>query len=774
MQTSESTVSLIFGLVDAQRSPKTGAKAANLSKLIAARFAVPRGFAVSADAYRGHLWASGARDLASRASEAEDREQVRQAILSTEIPDGIWQPIAQAYERLALQLGVQEPKVSVRSSAIEKDFAAGGFPGAYESFLNVTGPAALAEAVKRVWASAWGGKAAAYRARFGVESEPAMAVIVQQMVREGCSGSATSANPVTGDPHRIDIACYSHEGSAQYAVDLRDVSVLQRSEPGRAVMEDRAIRFVAEQAVLIEEAIGSPADIDWVLAQGRLWVLQVRPIDDLPSRFPLPDDFSADEQTCWRRVTDRPASFFARSRNESAQVRILNGYVYVRENSEPDSGLAGGGRIGREARASAKLLAQWNDELEPVVTAYARRIIGSDLESMEYGQLLRAVSKASDNAGRAMEWFERLARLCATLTRLLDAQITAASGNPGLTERLLAGLQDTTILRDARLQELGERFLIAQDSGRLGDEAWRRNYKREVDQFARDYGYSFKDPGEMYDIASWRSWPEDPDPVFRMIGALKRQDKRPTIITRHCAAEQIAHEAAAELREMLNGRSRGQLFKGIELVRRLMASGAQAEGAFALASTALRLVVAELGQRLSGIGAIDQADDVYQLTIDELTALPERLDRTDTTRISRILAERRHTLWLESRYRAPVALPASGMATSGAMTGRRLRGLAVSPGVAVGRAKIAREIHEAGEIECGDILVVGTSRLAWTPFLGVAGGLVAEDSSDCSTAAALAREYGVPVVVDCIGVMSTVTDGQRITVNGDEGTVEVR
>ena len=97
-------ISLILPLADAARqSTKTGSKAVNLSSLIAARFAVPRGFVIGADAYRSHLWATGLREVAGGAPEAEDREKIRAAILGLDIPEDIWSAIATSYQHLSWQ-----------------------------------------------------------------------------------------------------------------------------------------------------------------------------------------------------------------------------------------------------------------------------------------------------------------------------------------------------------------------------------------------------------------------------------------------------------------------------------------------------------------------------------------------------------------------------------------------------------------------------------------------------------------------------------------------
>ena len=69
-------LTMIIPLADAINTRKYGAKAANLAKLVTAGFAVPRGFVVSADACRAHLWESGMRQQAAAATDAEHRETI--------------------------------------------------------------------------------------------------------------------------------------------------------------------------------------------------------------------------------------------------------------------------------------------------------------------------------------------------------------------------------------------------------------------------------------------------------------------------------------------------------------------------------------------------------------------------------------------------------------------------------------------------------------------------------------------------------------------------
>lgn len=112
----------------------------------------------------------------------------------------------------------------------------------------------------------------------------------------------------------------------------------------------------------------------------------------------------------------------------------------------------------------------------------------------------------------------------------------------------------------------------------------------------------------------------------------------------------------------------------------------------------------------------------------------------------------------------PVVLPPSGGAT--------LRGLAASPGVVEGCARVLFREDEMDSLEPGEILVVHTTDVGWTPLFLVAAGVVAELGGPLSHAAVVAREFGVPSVVNVVGATRAIKVGDRIRVDGDRGIVE--
>jgi pyruvate,water dikinase len=93
-------------------------------------------------------------------------------------------------------------------------------------------------------------------------------------------------------------------------------------------------------------------------------------------------------------------------------------------------------------------------------------------------------------------------------------------------------------------------------------------------------------------------------------------------------------------------------------------------------------------------------------------------------------------------------------------------------GVATGRARIVHDPATA-RIEPGDILVAAATDPGWTPLFLTAGGLVTETGSPMAHGPTVAREYGIPAVICVPDATIRLHDGQKITVDGSSGTVQL-
>ena len=88
-----------------------------------------------------------------------------------------------------------------------------------------------------------------------------------------------------------------------------------------------------------------------------------------------------------------------------------------------------------------------------------------------------------------------------------------------------------------------------------------------------------------------------------------------------------------------------------------------------------------------------------------------------------------------------------------------------------GRACRLDRPDEGARLTRGDVLVVASTDPAWTPLFLKAGALVMETGGFMSHGAIVAREFGIPAVVNLPGILNEITDGEQIEVDGWQGTV---
>jgi hypothetical protein len=225
------------------------------------------------------------------------------------------QAIAAAVQQAYAALGEPEPAVAVRSSATAEDLPGLSFAGQQETFLDVRGDTPLLDAIRRAWASLWTARAIAYRQQMGVGHERvAMALVVQVMVPAEVSGVLFTANPATGNRSElvIEAAFGLGEGivggtvTPESYVIARDSLAITRVMPGArdaldtspgegsaapsdgGALPDLLVRDLAELGSRVERLFGgTPQDIEWAVADDRLWLLQARPITTLPPAIPV-------------------------------------------------------------------------------------------------------------------------------------------------------------------------------------------------------------------------------------------------------------------------------------------------------------------------------------------------------------------------------------------------------------------------------------------------------------------------------------------------------
>ena len=105
--------------------------------------------------------------------------------------------------------------------------------------------------------------------------------------------------------------------------------------------------------------------------------------------------------------------------------------------------------------------------------------------------------------------------------------------------------------------------------------------------------------------------------------------------------------------------------------------------------------------------------------------------------------------------------------------GDNYKGTPVSVGSVIGLARVVRTLKEAGELKCGEILVCPFTDVGWTPYFSLASGLITEIGGLLSHGAVVAREYGLPCVVNVKGATHMIKNGDKICLNGGTGSVKI-
>jgi len=243
---------------------------------------------------------------------------------------------------------------------------------------------------------------------------------------------------------------------------------------------------------------------------------------------------------------------------------------------------------------------------------------------------------------------------------------------------------------------------------------------------------------------------------------------------------QSATRARQRANEMLQGRpwlARVALTWLAERAARGYALREDAKSHFVDLMATARAILLEIGRRLNLAGHLDDPKDVFFLYVPEALAILEqewdgdgaRNAVTDRqTQLRRWAAENSPDVLIED---AAGAKAYRGEAEAIASAEGTWKGVAASPGWASGPARLIHGPQQGEKLTGGGILVASTTDPAWTPLFLLADGLVVETGGYLSHGAIVAREFGIPAVVNLPGLMATISDGSGLAVDGNSGMV---
>jgi len=295
-------------------------------------------------------------------------------------------------------------------------------------------------------------------------------------------------------------------------------------------------------------------------------------------------------------------------------------------------------------------------------------------------------------------------------------------------------------------------------------------FLRELSAFLDRFGYRGVFEAELM----LPNWGEDPSYVFAMIKNYLQTEPRlsPRELSRKQEGEREA--TSREVRRTLKGPKRWAFEAIVAQSQKFIAMREYTKASLVMGIAQIKREYHALSRRFVREGLISEQSDLFFLTGDEVTSLARGqgggMDVAATVARRRAEYERNKTVVLPEYSKGkPKPLKPEELAACGDV--EVLTGIAVSPGKVTGKARVITDPRSNARIEPGEILIAPVTDAAWTPLFVTASAIVVDVGGPLSHGSIVAREYGIPGVLNVGTATRMIKTGQVVTVDGDEGKV---
>ncbi len=295
-------------------------------------------------------------------------------------------------------------------------------------------------------------------------------------------------------------------------------------------------------------------------------------------------------------------------------------------------------------------------------------------------------------------------------------------------------------------------------------------FKQDFAAFLETYGHR----GVYETYVRTPRWREQPDYLLDSLPGLAEVDLDALIQRQKDTAQAALREAKAALPWW----RRGMLEKQIAAAQAGSNGREAARSALIAYIEPVRRLALHLGERWTAKEWLNQPDDIFHLLRGEILAVLHH-DRPGAALLP--LVEDRKAQFLDWQNHPAPDVVLDGADSGESWTdpaptptgsGQSFIGVPVGHGLAVGPVRKLHHPTQGHDMRPGDILVVPSTDPAWTPLFLKAGGLVMETGGFMSHGAIVAREFGIPAVVNLPGILNILQDGEAVRVDGGKGVVE--
>ena len=737
-------------------------------------------------------------------------------------PDSLPEDLLAHYRRIGAG------KVAVRSSAVGEDSSEASFAGQYDTALDVEGLDALSDAICACLQSTDNARAVAYRGR---RKKLGMNVVVQKMVDARVAGVLFTTNPINARRDQVIVDAVSGLGDSlvsgretpDHWLLSRDGRVLERDlqgdEPALAPSEIERLRVEALRA---EASFGAPLDLEWAIdRRGDLHWLQSRAITELPAD---PNELDTEPAPgavyTWANIGEMmpgavtPLTYSVTGRGidlgmqrmyrrigshvpdhpEPRYVAMFFGHLFL--NLETMAALAADVAGSTKAQMCLALCGRDIAELdEPNPASPLRRA----LNGVRYFRILvsaRSHAKRLDqlrarlSLPAAADAQEHYAALDAALPNVWEAYELhlLSSASAGALSAILLALVARRKAPTPEDHATVARMLAGAADVESTDIAV--GAQRIVDRLAvhplAEARFAAVDPPAAL---AWLQSPESAEAGTELARYLARHGHR-AVRELELRQKGWAHDPLPVIVSLQSGvrarlqersdRRRGRPLRSskpetgvsralVHFARAAVRCREHTKSALVAVTTHFKHAYRALGSRMVHEGFLPDEDAVFFLTHEELGAC---LGGADS--LPELALARRRVLDYQMPLQFAQVFTGKAEPLERERDAKRedtLIGKPVSRGVVTGRARIVRRLEEAAALEPGEILVAPITDVGWTPYFSLIGGLATDVGSAVSHGAVVAREYGLPAVVNLRSATSRFRTGDRVVLDGDRGTL---
>jgi len=722
-------------------------------------------------------------------------------------------------------------KVAVRSSAIGEDSGEASFAGQYETVLNVEGAEALHAAIEDCLRSLENARAIAYRGEKTGQSEGQMNIIVQQMVDARAAGVLFTVNPVNARRDQVVVdavaglgeALVSGNATPDHWLLARDGSLLESElHSDVPVLSSTELTLLLDGALRAEERYGAPLDMEWAIDQdGELQWLQARPITQLPAdpneldTVPNPRDVYT-----WCNIGEMmpgavtPLTFSVTGRGvdlgmqwayrrmganvphgeDLRYVGMYFGHLFLNLStlSELASAVAG-------STKSQMCIALCGRDIEEVDEPEPEPALRRAINGARYFSLLIAAAKHRRDLdalvagldlpklGTARDLYRGIDENLPQLWRAYELHLLSSSSSGALSPillRILAKGEEPTQENHAQVAEMlaGAKNVESADIA----EGIERVIERLLDNPSAEEAFALADREAAL---AWLCSSQAGEASKEFERYLDRHGHR-AVRELELRQEEWAVDPApliASLQSGLRARlehgtprrpeaKRASASQDHPIVRRLLPLAHAAirtrehtKSGLVAVTTAFKHAYRALGSQMVEEGRLPDQDAVFFLTHQELGELLRgRRELAETAVSRRRVIDHQMPLHFPEVFRnrpEPLRLVPTE-SQDGALVGKP-----VSRGQVTGPARVVETLEEAAALQSGEVLIAPITDVGWTPYFSLIGGLATDVGSAVSHGAVVAREYGLPAVVNLRVATTQFRTGDLVTLDGDRGTL---